>query len=123
DAASAFPLLLAKARRALFDEGVTAFLGLGRAVVELEGGEGDFGDAGDVLGVGVEGLLRELERRRALFEDLFAPLRGFGAEICRWNDGVHQAHLERLGRRVLATEVPDLACLLLADEPREVGGA
>src|SRR5215471_5873606 len=81
-------------RRPPFHEGIPAFLGFVGRVVQLERGEAQLRHAGDVLGVGVERLLGELERRRALLIELAAPLLRFGAQLGRRNDGVHEPHGE-----------------------------
>src|SRR4051812_4399288 len=50
-------------RRTLLREGPGALHALVTLRVELEPGEGQVGDPGDVVGVGVERVLEELERR------------------------------------------------------------
>src|SRR5215831_11691003 len=57
----------------LLDERVTALLRLPGLVVEREGGRRELPDAGALLGVDVERLLREPQRRRALLQQLAAP--------------------------------------------------
>src|SRR2546422_10153261 len=91
-------------------------------MVELERGEAHLRDPADVLGVGVERLLRELQRRRALLEQLAAPALGLRAELRRRHDGVDEPHREGLRGAVLAAEIPDLARLLLADQAGEGRG-
>src|SRR5215831_3016650 len=57
-------------RRTPFEERSASLVGFGRCVVELERREAQLGDASDVLGVGGERLLDELERGRALLQEL-----------------------------------------------------
>ena len=56
-------------------------------------------------------------------EHLAAPLDSLGLQFRERDDGVHQAHVERLLRIVLAAEKPDFARLLLPDDAGEVTGA
>src|SRR5439155_15831028 len=71
--------LLPELRRALLEERVPAFERLVGLIVELERREAEFRDAADVLGVGVERLLGQLEGGRALLAQLAAPALGLGA--------------------------------------------
>src|SRR5262245_65816438 len=98
--------------RTLLDERVPALHRLLGAVVETERGARELGHAGPRLGVDVEGLLGQRERGRALLEKLRAPALHLRAQILEGHDPVDQAHLERLVRRVLPAEIPDLARLL-----------
>src|SRR5688572_8423452 len=117
------PAELFEADRPLLDEGVAALHGLLALVVEVERRVGELRHPGALLGVDVERLLRQGERRRALFEELPAPLLHLGAEVLLGHDLVDEPHRERLLRRVLAAEVPDLARALLADETGQVARA
>ena len=56
-------------------------------------------------------------------QDLAAPRLDFGVELLGRHDLVDEPHRERLGRRVAPAQEPDLARPLLADEPRQIGGA
>src|SRR5512139_3402650 len=104
---------LSKIRLPLLHERVAPLLGFGRLIVELQRAEPHFGDAVDVVAVGVEGELGELERRRAFLEQLLTPLLDLGAELRGRYDFVDQAHGERFLGAILAAQVPDLARLLL----------
>src|SRR5579884_1491156 len=114
---------LAEARRAPLEERAPALLGLLGAVVEGERAERDLVHPGDVLGVGVEGLLGELDRRRALLEDLPTPALGLRPQLGRRHDRVDEPHGQRLLGAVAAAEVPHLPRLFLADHAGEIGGA
>src|SRR5439155_17061675 len=103
----------------LLDERVAAFHRLVGLVVETERGVRELRHAGSRLGVDVERLLGERQRRRALVEQLRAPLLDLGAQVLEGDDLVDEAHHERVGCRVLAAEVPDLPRLLLADDSRQ----
>src|SRR5947209_1976992 len=117
-----FPELL-KVDRPLLDERVPALHRLRRLVVEAERGVGELRHAGPLLGVDVERLLGERERRRALVEELGAPFLHLGAKLAERDHPVDEPHLEGFARRVLAAEVPDLPRPLLADDPGEEPGA
>src|SRR5438132_885699 len=116
-------LRLPEPRRPLLEESLASLLRLFRPVVELERAEAELGDAAELLRVGIERLLREPECRRALLEELAAPAFRLGTKLRGRDDGVDEAHRERLLRRVLPAEVPDLPRLLLADDARQVRGA
>ena len=75
-----------------------------------------------VLG-GVEAGLQQPQRERRELEHLAAPAHRLLLELLERDDGVHEAHLERLLRVVLAAEEPDLLGLLLADLLGEQAGA
>src|SRR5438445_289387 len=116
-------LRLPEPRRPLLEESLAPLLRLFRPVVELERAEAELGDAAELLRVRIERLLCEPERRRALLEELAAPAFRLGTKLRGRDDGVDEAHRERLLRRVLPAEVPDLPRLLLADDARQVRGA
>ena len=75
------------------------------------------------LGVDVERLLGQRERGRALVEQLAAPLLDLGAQAAGRHHLVDQAHRQRLLRRVLTAQIPDLARFLLAHHACQVPGA
>src|SRR5882672_511925 len=114
---------LAEVHGALLDEGVAAFHGFVRLIVKPEGGVGELGDPGALLGVDIEGLLGEGEGRRALLEEGGTPLLRLGAEVLERHHLVHEPHVERLLRRVLQAQVPDLARLLLAHDAGQIARA
>src|SRR6267378_3686978 len=114
---------LAEVHGALLDEGVAAFHGFVRLIVKPEGGVGELGDPGALLGVDIEGLLGEGEGRRALLEEGGAPLLRLGPEVLERHHLVHEPHVQRLLRRVLQAQVPDLARLLLAHDAGQVARA
>src|SRR5262249_61845734 len=100
--------LLPELRWPLLEECVAALECLVGPVVELERAEAELRDARDVLRVGVERLLRELESGRALREKLATPPLRLRAELRGGHDCVHEPHRERLRRAVLAAQGPDL---------------
>ena len=67
--------------RPLLHEGVAPLHGLFGLVVEVERGARELGHTRPLLGVGVERLLRDLERGRALREQLCAPRFDLGAQL------------------------------------------
>ena len=67
----------------------------------------------------VERRLQEPQRRRAHLQDALRPLPCLRHQLLLRHHLVHQPHLQRVLRRVLAAEVPDLPRLLLADDARE----
>src|SRR5581483_11199319 len=107
----------------LVEERMPSFFGFGRLVEEVDGRDGEAAEGGDHLGVDGEGLLGQFQRRRAEAEDLVAPPHRFGHEVGARDDGVDEAHGQRLGGAVTPAEEPDLASLALADEAGQVGGA
>src|SRR5713226_4509776 len=117
------PAELLEVDGALLDERVPALHRLLGLVVEVEGGVGELRHPGTLLGVDVERLLGEGESRRALVEELPAPLLDLGPEVPEGHHLVDEPHGERLLRRVLAAEVPDLPRLLLAHQARQVARA
>ena len=80
---------------------------------------GELLDAGHPVLGGVEARLQQPQRERRQLEHLAAPLDRLHLELLERDDGVDEAHLERLLRVVLAAEEPDLLRLLLADLGRE----
>src|SRR4051812_3105396 len=110
---------LAEVGLALLLVGVTALLRLLRLVEEEVRVVGELLDAGDPVLVGVERGLQEPQRERGLLEHLATPLHSLHLEVLERDDGVDQAHVERLLRVVLAGEEPDLLGLLRSDEPRQ----
>src|SRR5688500_11467647 len=114
---------LAPIRFALLEEGVLSRLRLLGGVVEKRGVARELLQSRQSVGIGVERRLEEAQRRRALLEDLARPLHRLGVELLQRHHGVDEPHLQRLGCVVLATEIPDLARLLVADAAREVAGA
>src|SRR5947199_10722852 len=67
----------------LLDERVPALHRLLGLVIEVERGMGELRHAGALLGVDVERLLGERQRRRALLEQLGAPLLHLRAQVLR----------------------------------------
>ena len=91
--------------------------------VEVERRHREVGQPGLVVGVGVERLLEEPDRRRALLGDLAAHAFASAQQLVGRDDLVHQAPALG-GRRVVeAAQVPHLARPLLADDAGEVGRA
>ena len=90
---------------------------------EVQRGHRQVGQAGLVVGVGVERVLEEPDRRRALLGDLRGPRLGLGQQPVGRDDRVDQAPALGGGRVVVAAQEPDLAGPLLADDPGEVGRA
>src|SRR6266566_2848860 len=107
----------------LLDERVATFHRLLGPIVERERRVRELRHAGSRLGIDVERLLGQRQRGRALVEELGTPLLHFGAEVRQRHDLVDEAHRERVLRRVLPAEIPDLARLLLADDASEEAGA
>ena len=106
--------------RALLGERRGALLPLGRVGEQIQRGHRQVGQAGLVVGVGVERLLEEAQRRRALRRDLRGPRLGLGQQPVRGDDRVHQSPALG-GRRVVEpAEVPHLAGPLLADDAGQV---
>ncbi len=56
-------------------------------------------------------------------EDFPRPLDRLGFQVRQRDDGVDQAHLQRLRGVVLTAEIPDLARFFLPDDAGEVTGA
>src|SRR4029077_6444508 len=113
--------VLAEFRLPLFPKRVRAPQPLCGPEEETEGAEAELADAGQVLRVGVEGLLRELERRGTLLEQLPAPALGLRAQLGNGDDRVHESHGEGFCRAVLAAQIPEFPGFFLAHDPREVG--
>src|SRR5262249_48323050 len=83
-------------RRTPFEERSASLVGFGRSVVGRERREARLGVASDGRGVGVDRLLGELGRGRALLQELAAPSVGLGAQLHRRHHGVDETHRERL---------------------------
>ena len=107
--------------RALLQEGPAALVRLLGQVEEHRGVAGQLLEAGQAVGVRVEGALQHADGGGALGQDLLGPGDALVLEPLERHDGVDEAHVERLLRRVLAAEVPDLARLLVADDARQQG--
>src|SRR5690242_511512 len=115
--------LAAEIGAALFEEGprsLSRFLAL---VVQRQRLEAERADAANVFAVGVERALGDRDRGRRQREDLAAPGLDFGVELLGRDDLIDEPHLVRLGGRVAPAQEPDLARPLLADQPRQIGGA
>src|SRR3954447_23072500 len=110
-------------RLSLFAVGVTALLRLLRHVEEEVGVVRELLEAGEAVLRGVEAGLQESQRERRQREHLAAPLDGLLLEPVERHHRVHEPHLERLLRVVLAAEEPDLLGLLRADQVAEHAGA
>src|SRR2546421_11201754 len=108
-----------EARRAFLEVGVAPLLGLLVHVIEKGGVPGELLDAGEPVGVGVEGGLEEADGQRAHLEDAPGPGDRLLLEALERHDLVDQTHPERLLGVVLLAEVPDLPCLLLAHHAGE----
>ena len=95
----------------------------GETRVEVQRRHRQVGQARLVVGVGVERLLEEPQRRRALLGDLRGPRLGLGHQLRRRARPCYQAPALG-GRRVVeAAQVPHLPRPLLADDAGEVGRA
>src|SRR4051794_35936240 len=114
---------LAEVGSALLAVGVTALLRLFGCVEEEVGVVGELLDAGQAVLRSVEAGLQEAQRERRQREHLAAPLDGLLLEPLERDHRVHEAHVERLLRVVLAAEEPDLLGLLRADQVGEEAGA
>ena len=75
---------------------------------------GELLDARETVLGGVEARLQQAQRERRELQHLAAPAHGLLLQLLERDDRVHQPHLERLLRVVLAAEEPDLLRLLLA---------
>src|SRR3954463_4336201 len=106
---------LAEVGSALLAVGVTALLRLFGCVEEEVGVVGELLDAGQAVLRSVEAGLEEAQGEGRQREHLAAPLDGLLLETLERDHRVHEAHVERLLRVVLAAEEPDLLGLLLAD--------
>src|SRR5258705_3945914 len=103
--------------------GVPPFLGLLAHVEEQGGIPGQFLQSRLAITVRVQRRLQAPERERAHLEHLPAPGDRLLLESVERDDRVHEPHVERLLGVVLPAKEPDLACLLLADDAREIRGA
>src|SRR5579871_6178841 len=77
---------------ALLDVGVLALLALFGHVIEHGGVAGKLLDAGEAVGVGVEGGLEEADGDGALLQDLARPLHRLVLQALKRDDGVDEAH-------------------------------
>ena len=107
-------------RLALLEERVPPFFALVGHVEQRRRVARELLQAGEAVRVRDERRLQEADRRRAVSEDLARPAHALVLELIERHDRVHEAHLERLLRVVLAAQVPNLACLLVADDAREL---
>ena len=105
------------------EEGLFPFAAFLAHVVEQGGVAGEIEQAHLAVAVGVEGGLEAAQGERRVGEHFAAPLEGFLFEIGERDDGVDEAHVERLLGVVLAAEIPDFAGFFLADDAGEVAGA
>src|SRR5207249_12019745 len=103
--------------------GVSPLLGFFGHVVEKRGVSRQLLDPGFAVELRVEGGLEAAQGERAHGQDFAAPAHGLLFEPLHRHHRVHEPHLERLLGIVLAAEKPDLARLLLADDPGQVRGA
>src|SRR5690348_1361120 len=108
---------------AFLDVCVPAFLRLFAQVVEERRVTGQLLNARQAVIRCVEPGLEHAQREGAELEHAPAPRDGLFLEVGKRHDLVDQAHVERLPRVVLLTEEPDLASLLLADDPGQQAGA
>src|SRR5581483_3182580 len=116
-------LELAEVRLALLEIGVPALLAFLREVIEQRRIAGELLQARLTIAIGIERGLEATQRNGAIGEHLATPLHRLGFEPLVGNDAIHEPHVERLLRIVLAAQEPDLARLLLADDTRHVRGA
>src|SRR3954453_2672657 len=114
---------LAEVGSALLAVGVTALLRLFRCVEEEVGVVGELLDAGQAVLRSVEAGLQEPQRERRQREHLAAPLDGLLLEPFERDHRVHESHVERRLRVVLAAEEPELLGLLGADQVGQQAGA
>src|SRR5690349_9969729 len=103
-------------RLSLLAVGVTALLRFLRHVEEEVGVVRELLEAGETVLRRVEAGLEEAQRERRERHHLAAPLDGLLLEALERHNRVHEPHVERLVRVVLAAEEPDLLGLLGADE-------
>ena len=106
--------------RALLPLRLVEFLRLLAHVVEQRGVPGELLQARLAVHVGVEGALQAANGEGALPHDLAGPLDPLGLELRHGYDRVDEPHLPGLGRAVLPAKKPDLAGLLLPDDPGEI---
>src|SRR5919109_2336050 len=107
----------------LLDEGAPALLRLIGGIEEGRGTVRNRLQTVDVIGIGVEGIFQEAQRRWALGQHLATPRLGLFLQLLRWHDFVRQAHFIGLLGCVLSAEVPDLSSTLLADHTGELDRA
>src|SRR6202007_1614909 len=104
---------------AFLDVCVPAFLRLFAQVVEQRRVAGQLLNPREAVVRCVEPGLEHAQREWTELEHAPAPRDGLFLEVGKQHDLVDQAHVERLARVVLLAEEPDLARLLLADDPRQ----
>src|SRR5262249_15773254 len=111
---------LFEVRPSPFDECVATLLRLGRHVEQQGGVARQLLHPRLPVERRIEAGLEQPQRERTLLEYLAAPLNRLRLQLGQRYDGVHQAHLQRLLGIVLAAEIADFACLLVADDRGEV---
>src|SRR4029077_6951035 len=114
---------LAEVGLALLDVSITALLRLLAHVVEVRRVAGELLDAGETVVRRIHPGLDHPQRERAQLEHAPAPGHGLLFQVGQRHDLVDQAHVERLLRVVLIAKKPDLARLLLTDDPGQQSGA
>src|SRR5712691_9999316 len=114
---------LPKPRRALLAEGAAALLGFLGAVIERHRLEAERAHAPELLGICIERALGDRQRRGAAFLELGAPAVDLLVEPLGRHHRVDQAHVEGFLRAVAPAQIPDFPRALLADQPRQIGGA
>ena len=108
-----------KSGAALLPVGVPALLRLLASVEEQVGVVGQLLDPGEAVLGRVEARLQEPQREGRELKHLPAPRHSLLLELLEGHHAVHEAHVERLVRRVLAAQEPDLLGLLRADDVGE----
>src|ERR671932_2954854 len=103
---------LAEVRLALLAVGVASLLRLLRSVEEEVRVVRELLDAGEAVLGRVEARLQEPQRERRHREHLAAPADGLLLELLERDDGVDEAHGDRLVGAVLPAQEPDLLRLL-----------
>src|SRR4051812_5529906 len=114
---------LPEVRPALLAVGLAALLRLLAPVEEQVGVVGQLLDSGKAVLGRVEACLEEPQRERRELEHLAAPGHSLLLELLERHDTVHEPHLDRLLRRVLPAQEPDLLGLLRAHQAGEERGA
>src|SRR4051794_29608609 len=101
----------------LLDECSRPLAPLGRVDKELQARTREMRKGTIRLRVDVEGVLEELEGRRAQHGHFARPRPRLRDCRSGWDHAIYQAPLKRLLGAVLAAKEPDLAGPLLADDP------